>query len=190
MDRITKLSRSLENHFFYEENLMLKKELSRLRLEEQSIGALSNASGIVNAEVLKELVNRNIRPETLAAMALVPIIEVAWADGTISEPERKAVLYAANSHGFSESNLILHEWLSNKPTPPLFDTWRKYMEGLCEIITPETIIALKEELIKNTKMVAKASGGFLSLIDPVSPEEKVVINSIESFFNQPGPCKI
>jgi hypothetical protein len=190
MDRLTKLSRSLEDHFFYAENLMLKKELLRLQHEKESIDALSKASGILNPAVLKELVKCNIRPETLAAMALVPIIEVAWADGTISESERKAVQKAASGQGLPESNLILQEWLSNKPAPPLFDIWRKYMEGLCEIITPDSLIALKKELIKNTKMVAEASGGFLSLIDPISPEENAVLNSIESFFNQPGPCKI
>jgi hypothetical protein len=141
-------------------------------------------SGIVNTTILKELVERQIRPETLAAFCLVPIIEVAWADGSISADERKAVLDGALKHGFGEDHTILNEWLKKKPEPSLLDAWEKYMEGLCEVVSKTTLQELHKDVLEHARNVAEASGGFLSLIDPVSPSEKAVLFQIENFFKK------
>jgi hypothetical protein len=186
---ISKLSRVLEALFFYSENLVLKKELERLQHEKETVDALSKVSGIVNASILKELVQRNIRPETLAAFCLVPVIEVAWADGSISVEERKAVLEGASKHGFGEDHAILTEWLKKKPEPSLLDAWEKYMDGLCEVISKTTLQELQKDLLDNARSVAEASGGFLSLIDPVSPSEKTVLLKIEAFFKKSRSCE-
>jgi len=185
---ISKLSRVLEALFFYSENLILKKELERLHHEKETADALSKVSGIENPTILKELVERNIRPATLAAFCLVPIIEVAWADGSISSEERKAVLDGALKQGFGEDHAILNEWLKKKPDPSLLDAWEKYMEGLCEVVSKATLKELHNDVLENAQSVAEASGGFLSLIDPVSPSEKAVLLKIEAFFKKSSPC--
>jgi hypothetical protein len=186
---ISRLSRVLEALFFYSENLVLKKELERLQHEKETADTLSKVSGIVNPAILKELVDRNIRPETLAAFCLVPIIEVAWADGSITAEERKAVLDGALKHGFGEDHDILNEWLKKKPEPSLLDAWEKYMEGLCEVVSKTTLKELHNDMLDHAHSVAEASGGFLSLIDPVSPSEKAVLLKIEEFFRKSSPCE-
>ena len=121
---LLKISKILEDRFFYAENQLLKEELIRLQKEEESMEHLSRISGIVNKAVLKELVALNIRPETLAAICLVPIIEVAWADGSIDTQEQKAILTSAKKHGFKEDHVILQEWLKHRPDSKLMDVWR------------------------------------------------------------------
>jgi hypothetical protein len=186
---ISKLSSVLEALFFYSENLVLKKELERLQHEKETADALSKVSGIVNTSILKELVERNIRPETLAAFCLVPIIEVAWADGSISQEERKAVLDGAAKHGFGEDHVMLNEWLKKKPEPSLLDAWEKYMEGLCEVVSNAALQELYKDVLEHTRNVAEASGGFLGLIDPVSASEKTLLAKIEQFFRKTKPCE-
>lgn len=188
ISKMSRISKILEDRFFFAESLVLKEQLTRLKQVDESMDTLSKVSGIVNKTVLKELVALDIRPEMLTALCLVPIIEVAWADGIIDKNEGKAVLSGAEKHGFGEDHVILQEWLLRKPDAPLLNAWRSYMQGLCEIVSKETLTALKADILEHTKLVAEASGGFLGLTNPVSPNEQRVLNDINTFFEAPGPC--
>jgi len=188
ISRMAIISKTLEDRFFFAENLALKEQLARLKRVDESVDALSKVSGIVNKTVLKELVALDIRPEMLAALCLVPIIEVAWADGISEKNEAETVLDGARKHGFGEDHEILQEWLHRKPDAPLLTAWRTYMQGLCEILSKETLTALKADILEHTKLVAEASGGFLGLTNPISAEEQRLLNEIDAFFKAPGPC--
>ena len=188
ISRMSAISKTLEDRFFFAESLVLKEQLTRLKRIDESVDALSKVSGIVNKNVLKELVSLDIRPEMLAALCLVPIIEVAWADGVIEKNEIKAVLAGAKMHGFEEDHEILQAWLLRKPDAPLLTAWRTYMQGLCEILSRESLASIKTEILEHTKMVAEASGGILGLTNPVSAEELKVLKEIDAFFKTPGPC--
>lgn len=189
ISKMARISKILEDRFFYSESVVLKNQLAQLKREQESVEALLKVSGIANKAVLMDLVAMNIRPEILAAICLVPIIEVAWADGAIDENERKAVLTGAQKHGFGEDHAILQEWLQRKPDAPLLTAWRAYMQGLCEILSKETFATLKNGILEHTKMVAEASGGFLGLTNPVSAMEQAVLDSIAAFFREPGPWR-
>jgi hypothetical protein len=186
--KMARISKILEDRFFYAESLVLKEQLARLKRQQESEESLSKVSGIVNRDVLKRLVELNIRPETLSALCLVPVIEVAWADGKIEEKERDAILEGARKNGFDDDHDILSEWLQFKPGEALMEAWRTYMAGLCEIAGNECIAALKTEILNHARMVAEASGGILGLTNPVSVKEQAVLDSIASFFTDAGPC--
>ena len=91
ISKISRISKILEDRFFFSESLVLKEQLAQLKRKRESAEALSIVSGIVNESVLMEFVALGIRPEIMAAMCLVPIIEVAWADGVFDDKERQAV---------------------------------------------------------------------------------------------------
>lgn len=188
--KISRYSKILEDRFFFAENQILRDRLATLKKKEENIQTLSNVSGIKNDLVLQQLVDLDIRPEILAALCLIPIIEVAWADGSVDKKERDAVLEGAKKTSFSADEDILREWLQTKPNPKLMEAWELYMQGLCEIIDDEAISLLKHEIISHTQSVAEASGGFLGLINPVSNSEQKMIEKIKGFFAKPGTCHI
>ncbi len=181
-------SKILEDRFFYTENRVLAEQLERLKREEENIGALSKASGIADKSVLLELVDLGVRPEILTALCLVPIIEVAWADGTMDDKERKAVIEAAKKNGFSDDLPLLREWLRSKPDPRLMNAWETYTQGLCEILSKESVEVLKTDIMTHAKKVAEASGSFLGLTSPISIGEVVMLQRITALFKKPGPC--
>lgn len=185
---LLKSSKTLEDRFYFSENKILVEQLSLMKKEDESIEALSRVSGIVNHTVLRELVKQNIRPEILAALCLVPVIEVAWADGTVDANELSAILESAKKTGSTDDLAILKEWLHHKPDSALIDAWKTYMHGLCEILDKQTIAALKTDILCHAKAVASASGGFLGLVNPISPAELAALDTIADFFQQPGPC--
>ena len=102
--------------------------------------ALSESSGLTNRDLLELLLALEIDSETLAALTLIPLVEVAWADGSIAQQERDAILAAADSVGItpeSESYLLLDHWLKKAPPDRLLEAWESYVAALSETLTPE-----------------------------------------------------
>ena len=86
---------ALEEAFFARENAKLRQQLRDLDDTKRKKEALSAASGIANDAVLEKLAALNISSETVATLALVPLIAIAWADGSIDDKERAAVFAKA-----------------------------------------------------------------------------------------------
>jgi hypothetical protein len=176
--------RDLEDAFFLEQDRQLIARKVELRKLAETKEALASVSGIKDDEVLEFLIKRNVRPETLAAMKAVPLVEVVWADGVVDDKERKVVGDFAAAQGMAEGSVereLLERWLDHKPDPSLLSAWQHYIEGLCEQLTEHERGHLKEELLRNVQAAAKASGGFLGM-GKISKEEKAVLDKLESSF--------
>jgi hypothetical protein len=180
-------ARVLENRFYFAENRVLVDELNRLKQEEETVGALAKVSDIADLAVLKELVRLGVRPETIAALCLVPVIEVAWADGSIDARELEAFVKGAEKNGSETSLRIIQAWLRKKPDDALLQAWRHYVTGLRGIMEKEVHTQLCRDIMKHATDVARASGGFLGLIDPVSPSEYRKLDELQVFFLDTPP---
>src|SRR5689334_13626321 len=89
----------LEEAFFKERDQQL---LAKLRGELSAMeekAKVAHVTGIVEDHVLSTLVQAGVRTETLAAVTLIPLVEVAWCDGNVAPEERDAVLNAAVAEG-------------------------------------------------------------------------------------------
>jgi hypothetical protein len=175
---------SLEDAFFLQQDRALIERLAELRRMAESKEVLAEVSGITNQAILERLVAMNVRPETLTALSLVPLIEVVWADGQVDEDERRAVLEQAASQGIVPAGVeyeLLDRWLSQRPEESLMRAWRHYAQGLCEQLSVPQRDALKQDLLGGLQKAAEASGGFLGL-GRISSREKEVIARIESAF--------
>jgi hypothetical protein len=179
--------RELENSFFLKQDLDLIERLKTLRRLEETRDALAEASGIRDQAVLQKLVELGVRPESVAPLALVPIVEVAWADGRVDEKERQAVLDAADARGIRAGDLqhgLLQSWLLHRPSAALFEAWQHYVAGLCAQLDEAQRTTLRAELLDRARGVAEASGGFLGLGSKVSPRERAVLERLEAAFDQ------
>ncbi|MBN1588662.1 MAG: hypothetical protein JW888_04030, partial [Pirellulales bacterium] len=74
--------RELEDKFFHERDQALLQALREERESKERKRALSEASGITDEDLLRQLDALDVRSETLVALSLIPMIAVAWADGT------------------------------------------------------------------------------------------------------------
>ena len=99
--------RSLEDEFFRREDKRLIEQLTALRAAEATREALGRASGITKPAVLDKLIELGIRAETVAALSIVPLVEVAWADGGIDAKERGAVVERAGVPEDSTAGALL-----------------------------------------------------------------------------------
>ena len=183
--RFTTATRSLlEDAFFFEQDRTLIERRTELRNMAERKEVLGTVSGITNDAILERLVNLNVRPDTLAALALLPLIEVVWADGEVDEKERVMVLAHATSQGIdfgSSEYELLERWLAHRPETSLLNAWQHYMRGLCECLSRSERDILKEELMRNVHKAAEASGGFLGM-GKISSQEEQVLAKLESSF--------
>ncbi len=178
--------RTFEDEFFRKEDQRLMERLRELREKVASREALEKVSGIKNEAILDKLLQLGIRAEVLAALALEPLVEVAWADGSLDERERREILARAEQSGIapgSPGHALLQSWLERKPEPKLLSAWIHMVEGLCEQMTPEQVTALRTGLVERARAIAGASGGVLGM-GKVSAAEANMIQRLESAFGR------
>jgi hypothetical protein len=176
--------RALEEEFFRKEDQRLTAKLRELKARETSRGELSRISGIKNTAILDRLVELGIHAETLVALSIVPLAEVAWADGAIDAKEEQAILDRAAKSGVipgSTSHDLLKSWLERRPEPSLLTAWIHMVQGINENLTAEQIEALRAGLVERVQAVARASGGVLG-VSKVSRAEAEMIRQLESAF--------
>jgi hypothetical protein len=176
---------SLEDQFFLKEDQKIIEKLRMMQKMQETKENLSRVSGIQNDHVLQTLVDLKIRPETLAPLTLIPLLEVAWADGALDEKEKQAVVSAIHQSGRlkkPEDRELLEQWLERRPSPELLTGWTYYIQGLCERLSPEEKQGLKNELMTYTRSIAEASGGFLGLGNKISTAEAEMLKKMEAAF--------
>jgi hypothetical protein len=178
-DPLDERSRALEAAFF-PSHASDYRDAIRLREQEiAAVGALREASGISEERILRRLAALGIRAETLAALTMIPIVEVAWADGLMD-----AILVGAESVGIepgSPSHGLLRIWTEDRPAPDLLAAWREFISALGLELEPGERSRLAEKLVGRARAVAEAAGGILG-VDPVSPEEARVLAGLERAF--------
>jgi hypothetical protein len=176
--------RALENQFYEKEN---QEKLSAMKekLEgQQDKDDLRKASGMTDEAVLDKLVALGLRTNTIAALSLVPLIQVAWADGTIQDNERTAILQGAHGKGLEQGTdgyELLQTWLAKRPDDDLFVAWEAYIKALAAQLNDEQNRLLKNQIVGFAKMVAASAGGILGFAK-VSKDEEKVLHRIESAF--------
>lgn len=183
-DPLDESRQSLERAFFPDEAAELRERLRLREAELAAVPALREASGIADDTLLRRLAGLGIRVETLAALTMIPIVEVAWADGTMDAREREAILAGAESVGIepeSPSHGLLRIWTEDRPAPDLAAAWRDYVAALGAELDLAERGRLRERLLGRARGVARAAGGFLGL-GAVSAEEQRVLEQLERAF--------
>jgi hypothetical protein len=180
-DALSERGRSLEEAFFkHRDQELLQKLRGELDSFEES-KKLAHVSGIVAERVLQHLVAAGVRAETLAAVSLIPMVEVAWSDGAVSPEERDAVLNAAAKQGIhadSASHGLLKEWLTYRPDSHVISAWKEYVQEVSRMMPPESLAEMRKQMLDRCRKVASAAGGFLGL-STISKVEQATIESFE-----------
>ncbi|MFM0006824.1 hypothetical protein PQR57_38345 [Paraburkholderia dipogonis] len=178
-------AKAMEESFFARQNEALRQRLRESEDTKIKKQALSAASGITDDGLLDKLVALNLQGEMLAALSLVPLVVVAWADGRIDNGERTAVLSAAEEGGLSKHEVNyqpLEQWLAEPPPPEMLIKWKAYIEALSATLNEEARQALKATLLGRARGIAEAAGGFLGIGSRVSRAEKAVLGELERSF--------
>ena len=114
--------------------------------------------------VLRGLHALGIDEVTVEVLALLPLIQVAWADGEIQPEERATILKIAREryHLGEDGAHLLQGWLTHPPSPSYLERSRRVLVALAHkhkgfSIEPEHL----SDVVDFSRQVAEAAGGFL-----------------------------
>ncbi len=173
--------RGLEEEYFHKKEKELLEKL-RLRIQaEAEREQMAEALGVQDTEILSDLQALGYTSDTVALLHMVPLIQVAWADGNVAERERDLILELAGARGLEEGSPAyqqLTDWLTQRPSEEFFQDTLRIVAKLFEALTPEQQAASKRDLVSYSADIASISGGILGLGRKVSREEREVIERI------------
>ncbi|MFV1967813.1 MAG: hypothetical protein ACC628_20475 [Pirellulaceae bacterium] len=146
---------------------------------------LAKICGVHDETLLDHLLEMDLSPETVAAIAIVPLVIVAWADGSVQKKEREAIMQAAQESGVPTkdgSYPVLAFWLTEKPDPELLNAWKHYITAMCRQLNETEIDELKHDLLDRANTVAQAAGRLLGLGSKVTAKERAALDDLEAAF--------
>ena len=125
------------------------------------------------------LANLGLDASSYPAVALLPLIEVAWADGRIQSAERRLIARVAKQYEMPVSDAWLDRWLKKRPSATAFLLARTVLLSLLNRSdappdAPETV----ENLLGLCYRVAAVAGGLFGLAFTVTPRERACMEDI------------
>jgi len=184
--------RVLEEEFFRKQEKALLERMRATQARQTKTQALAEASGIRDAAVLERLVDLGIEPDALLALGLVPLVEVAWADGDLDAREREAILAVLPTAGVrpdSPAHALVQGWLSARPPAAMREAWVAYTSGLSARLSPGERESLQTTVMQRARAVAEAAGGFLGLGSRVSRAEEERLRELARAFEGTSPTE-
>ena len=177
--------RALEEGHFRIRNEALLAHLREQAREAKEVQALEEASGVGDESLLDELVRHGITTETLPAFLLLPLVDVAWADGKMDDYERRALLEDPGARGLKPGSAaaeMFAGWLAERPSWELIRFWEEFNKDACQLLTSDARDAVEADMLRRAKAVAKASGAFLGFGPSVSREEHRELDRIKEVY--------
>jgi hypothetical protein len=178
--------RSLEEEYFRKR----EKELIEKMRQHAEAGAerrrLGEQAGVADEEILQDLQALGYTPETVTLLHVVPLVQMAWAEGDVSDRERDLIQEAARARGIaagSAADQQLSNWLARRPSDDFFEKTLRAIGAVLEAQPAETRAASQKDLLSYCTAIASASGGILGF-RTVSDQERQLLSRISQEFEK------
>jgi tellurite resistance protein len=128
-----------------------------------------------DTQLRQQLRSLGIDPHTWRVVTLLPLVEVAWADGRVQAEERARIVRLARASEALEGDgrLVLEGWLSYRPSPAYFARGRGVLLDL--LARPEARAVQVDDILDACLGVAKAAGGLFGVVATVDAKERALL---------------
>lgn len=172
-------------YFLKKEQELIAKMRERVAREEERLH-MAEALGVADEEVLEALQELGYTADTVKLLSIMPLVQVAWAEGGVSDAERKLIFEVAQSRSVIEGTTAhkqLAEWLTVEPPQQLFDNTLRAIGYIFEALPEEQRASSRQNLVEYCTKIAEVSGGILGF-GKISDEERMAIARIASEIGQ------
>jgi hypothetical protein len=129
--------------------------------------------------LLQALLDLGFTPDTISLLPLVPVVQVAWAEGGVTKQEFDQVLQLAAARGIAEGSPAhrqLIDWLGTCPSPAVFAGAGRLIRAMLDAGSG-TVDVTADELVAYCEQIAGLSGGMFGF-GRVSAEERALLTQI------------
>lgn len=173
--------RDLEEEYFRKQDQELIEKMRKAAAADESRRALGTQTGITDPALLQDLEQLGFTPDTVSLLPLVPILQVAWAEGGVSPEERKLIVDLARTRGItagSPADQQLQEWMTTRPPQQVFTRAGRLINAMLSASSSDATTMTADDLVKYAESIAAASGGIFGM-NKISKEERAAIAQIE-----------
>lgn len=178
------MSKNEDNYFSQAE---MDKLHSERRIRQMEVLRKEEAEGIAqelatSEEVAKEALDLGFDAATAVILPLVPLLEVAWADGKMEERESKTIMEAATSRNIKHPDAVsfLQLMVDKRPSALFF---KRVNNLLAHITESDPNNPTVQGVLEQCKAVAEAAGGFFGLTDPIGSEERKALEDLAKILD-------
>ena len=184
-DSLAERGRALENDYFRRKDRELFEKMRLATAAERAGSEMGRRVGLDDPALLRELQALGFTAETVVLLPVVPLLEMAWAEGEVTSAERSLIVKFARRLGVDEASVggrQLTLWMTDRPDETFFSGVRAVVGA---VLSPRSGQAdgrlTADELVARCEQIAVASGGFLGLrIGSVSSEELALLSRLVS----------
>jgi hypothetical protein len=175
---------SLEEGYFRQHEAKLIEKLRERAKVDEIVEALAVKLQTDDPALVRRIMALGVTLDTGAAFLLAPLVQVAWAEGAVTDREREKVLRIATERGIDTSSPAytqLQEWLRTRPADAVFDTAIETIKTGISVLTPAERADRVKRIVDACREVASASGGLgrlLGLGTGVSSEEESILDAM------------
>ena len=143
---------------------------------------------MTDGELVEELKILGMDESSYRALPLLPLVRVAWADGSVQEAEERLILELAREryHLGTEGERVLRNWLRYPPSALYARRGQAILLALCgrtgfDALSPDSLV----DVLALSHEVAKAAGGFFGF-GAIQASEADAIDEIAGVLQIPG----
>ena len=175
-------ARSREEEYFWKKDQELIEKMRRAAAAEQAKRDMGAKAGLNDPEMIEELQALGFTTDTVVLLPLMPLVQIAWAEGGVSDAERQLIVKLARSRGIVEGSAAdcqLSAWLASRPDAQVFARATRLIRAMLASPSPAQTGLTADDLVTYCESIAAASGGLFGM-KRISAEERALISTIAS----------
>jgi hypothetical protein len=183
---LSERQRGLETEYFRKKEQELIEKMRRRAALAEDRQQMAEATGVADHEVLEALQELGYTAMTIRLMPIVPLVQVAWAEGGVTANERKLLLEIAEARGITPGTPAYDQlvgWLEREPPQEFYDNTLRGLRILLEAIPGDLREESRRSLVEYCAQIAEVSGGILGF-GKFSDDERKLIARIATEIGQ------
>lgn len=174
------LEKAHEESYFHQQDQRLIEQMRQKMQRQQAAEEIKAETGLADDALVARLAELGIARETLPVLHLMPLLQIAWADGEIQGAEREMLLEAAAATGITDgpAREAFEGMLSQRPSAEMFGVALEFIRHMLDALPGDQGTAARENIEELAWRVADASGGVFGLWGRVEDEEKDALRNI------------
>lgn len=158
---------AMEATYFRQQDTKLLEALRRDAGFDELAIALRDKLAVDNSDLLLRVRALGATAETAGAFLLAPLIQIAWAGGSVNKRAREAILEAALERGIavgSPAHEQLLQWLNSAPPDILFETSLEVISYGLGVLAPNEREKRVNKILDACREIARASKSTIAKI--------------------------
>jgi hypothetical protein len=174
------IAKGREEAYFRQKEAELIEKLRRKFHEEQDRERLAEEVGVHDEQILRAFEELGFTRDTVTLLHLMPLVQVAWSDGNVSDAERAKIHEMAALRGVTPGTPgypMLEKLLHTRPSDRALDVCWRIIRAMFTAWPDEKRRAFEVSLPAYAAEVASVSGGLLGFRS-ISAEERTALQRI------------